>query len=199
MKYIKSYKLHNISERRVSWSISELENYLKLLHIEFTQLSYLGCGDFGEAYSLGNDKVVKITTSRSEYDIALQLLNKKLPGLIKFYEAKPIGNNFRYLLIGDEVDTDYSIGDDLYRVELILSTQGLSIEDIGNFDERDYDNSEGDLDSHIVKFMDELDTIFRSCRNLDIRQPDINYGNLGYDKNGVLTAFDLHDKKAIYN
>lgn len=190
-----------LMEGRVHWSEDEILKYLKLNNIPFNKVSYIGSGEFGNAYWLGNGKVLKITTSESEYEIASQILNKKLPGLVTFYFAATIGNNFRYALVMDEVDTDSSIEDDFSRVEMILSTQGLGIsyEGLTYFNEDDYDQSEGELDTKIEKFMWELRNIFKSCHEIGIRIPDINYGNLGYNNAGVLTAFDLHDRAKTPN
>ena len=190
---IRIKKLMHINEARFKANEDDIVKYLKLNLIEFNKVSWLGEGEYGNAYSLGNGKVLKMTSSIREYEIASEIIGKKLPGIVRFYFAKEVGSRL-FALIMDELETDSSIADDMYRTELILTTQGLSIEEIGNFDEREYDGSEGDLDPGIVKYMDELDTIFRSCRNLGMRIPDINYGNLGYDNNGVLTAFDIHDK-----
>jgi hypothetical protein len=80
---------------------------------------------------------------------------------------------------------------------MILTTQGLDVSQIGNFDEEEYDGSEGDLDPKIQKFMNDLYIIYRSCQQLGIRVPDLNYGNLGYDKSGNLTLFDVSDRAAM--
>ena len=101
----------------------------------------------------------------------------------------------------DELDTDSSIDDNLSRVEMILTTQdlGLSYEGLTYFDYDEYDNSEGNLDPEIINFMKELRRIYISCHQIGIVVPDVNYGNLGYDKSGVLTLFDVQDRKAMGN
>lgn len=195
-------KMRNIitlTEGRIRLGEDEIKQYLKLNNIPFNKVSYIGSGEYGDAYWLGNNTVLKITTSKSEYDIASEIINKKIPGLVTFYYAKPIGNNFRYAIVMDEVDTDSSIEDMFSRVEMILTTQGLDISQTGSFDEEEYDGSEGELDEETLKFMDDLATIYRSCTQLGIRVPDVNYGNLGYDSTGHLKLFDVQDRAAMRN
>jgi hypothetical protein len=179
------------------------ENLIRFLTgkgIEYNNISYLGSGEYGTAYSLGNGRAFKITNSDNEFEIAGQLLNKKMPGIVQYYDRGWFSEKLtKYYIVMDELEIDSSIEDHFYRVELILTTQGLDLSEIGNFDEESYDGSEGELEPEIIKFMDEIDTIYRSCRNLGIRVPDINYGNLGYDIAGILTAFDLQDKAAMRN
>lgn len=177
----------------------QLENFLQDNEIEFNSINWLGSGEYGNAYSLGNGMVLKITNSPSEFEIAGQLWHKNIPGLVQVYERgwyreeKPV----LYYIVMEELDTDSSIEDMFSRVELILSTQGLDISQTSSFDEDEYDGSEGELDPNTVKFMDGLDTIYRSCSSLGIRVPDVNYGNLGYDASGNLTLFDVQDRAAM--
>lgn len=194
-------KMKNLISIMEGINQDQLETFLRNEDIEFNNISYLGEGEYGVAYSLGNGKVFKITTSENERDIASQIKGKKYPGLVMIYDWGWYDDNKpnRYYIVMDELDTDSSIEDKLYRTELILSTQGLDISQIGNFDDDSYDGSEGELDSDILKFMNELNTIYRSCYNIGISAPDINYGNLGYDNSGVLTAFDLQDRAAMRN
>lgn len=179
----------------------QLENFLRDNEIEFNSINWLGSGEYGNAYSLGNGKVFKITNSQSEFEIAGQLWGKNIPGLVQIFERgwyredKPV----LYYILMEELDTDSSIEDMFSRVEMILTTQGLDISQTGSFDEEEYDGSEGELDEETLKFMDDLATIYRSCTQLGIRVPDVNYGNLGYDSTGNLKLFDVQDRAAMRN
>lgn len=194
-------KMQNIITLMEGTNWDQLENFLRDEQIEFSSINWLGSGEYGNAYSLGNGKVLKITNSESEFEIAGQILNKKIPGLVEIYDRgwyqdeKPK----LYYILMQELDTDSSIEDMFSRVEMILTTQGLDISQTGNFDEDEYDGSEGELNAETIKFMDDLDTIYRSCRNLGIAVPDVNYGNLGYDNSGNLTLFDIQDRAAMRN
>jgi len=179
----------------------DLISFLQDEEIEFNSVDWIGQGEYGNAYSLGNGKVLKITNSENEFDLARQVKNQPLPGLVKIYtwgwyrDEKPK----LYYIVMDELDTDSSIEDMFQRVEMILTTQGLDISQTGSFDEDEYDGSEGSLDPETIKFMDDLATIYRSCSQLGIRAPDVNYGNLGYDNAGNLTLFDIQDRAAMRN
>lgn len=179
----------------------QLENFLRNNEIEFSSIDWLGSGEYGNAYSLGNGKVFKITNSDSEFEIAGQILNKNISGFVRVFdrgwyrEEKPK----QYYIVMEELDTDSSIEDMFSRVEMILTTQGLDISQTGSFDEDEYDGSEGDLDEETLRFMDDLGTIYRSCAQLGIRVPDVNYGNLGYDSTRHLKLFDIQDRSAMRN
>jgi len=177
----------------------KLEKFLNDEGIEYNSIDWLGSGEYGNAYSLGNGNVLKITNSPSEFELAGQIKGKNLPGIVKIYdwgwykEEKPT----LYYIVMEELNTDSSIEDLFQRTEMILTTQGLDVSQIGNFDEEEYDGSEGDSDPKIQKFMNDLYIIYRSCQQLGIRVPDVNYGNLGYDKSGNLTLFDVSDRAAM--
>jgi len=179
----------------------DLITFLRDEGIEFNSVDWIGQGEYGNAYSLGNGTVLKITNSENEFYLASQVKNHQLPGLVKIYtrgwyrDEKPK----LYYIVMEELDTDSSIEDIFQTVEMILTTQGLDISQTGSFDEDEYDGSEGPLTPETIKFMDDLATIYRSCTQLGIRTPDVNYGNLGYDKSGNLTLFDIQDRAAMRN
>ena len=180
----------------------ELKAFLTKEGIEFNSVDWIGSGEYGNAYSLGNGKVFKITTSENEFHVGSGLVGKNYPGLVQYYgygwySDKPK----KYYLIMEELDVDSSIDDDLSRIEMILTTQGLglSYEGLTYFDEDEYDGSEGELDPDIQKFMEQLRQIYISCQRIGVAVPDVNYGNLGYDKSGNLTLFDIQDRTAMRN
>jgi hypothetical protein len=166
--------------------------YLKN-NIDPEKLSYLGKGDYGTAYSIDNTgKVLKITSSYSEYEIAKQLIGKsnEYDGFVEFYDAAEI--NGKYYIIGEEVEEDSRIEDLYYDLSNMLETQGLPMQYLEYFDKDAY---EGTWDSEMEHFMGEISTINRSYRMLGIEASDLTPENLGRDKDGNLKAFDIEDRR----
>jgi len=79
-------------------------------------------------------------------------------------------------------------------VQNLLEQQGLPIQYLGNLDEDDLNPEDKMLYQELSNFINGLENINRAYRNLGIEASDISPDNLGYDKNGVLKAFDIDDK-----
>ena len=167
------------------------EEFFKQNNINPEELSYMGSGDFGEAHSIGDDRVLKITRSKSEFDFAKELVGKDVPaldGFVNFYAASIVDN--QYYIIMEELEEESDI-EDLYwwRVEELLSEEGLPIQYLHMLD-----TDELDLDEDILKFISDIEDVNHSYRYLGIEASDIKPDNLGVDKNGKVKAFDIDDR-----
>jgi hypothetical protein len=159
--------------------------------IDFDNIFFLGKGDFGKAYSIENNMVLKLTNSKKEYEIANEILNSN-SNLYKnaFAHIYETGKHDRYYyIIMEELDTDSNIENLYYELEEILNEQGLPIQHVNYLE---YD--ENDISEDLQKFINEIGYINRAYNNLGIYASDIKYDNLGYDKEGNLKAFDIDDK-----
>ena len=67
-----------------------LEQFYEENNINEDDLSYLGKGDFGTAYSIGDGRVLKKTNSKTEFEIAKQLENEQLEKDIIELQNDPI-------------------------------------------------------------------------------------------------------------
>ena len=77
------------------------EEFFKQNNIDPEELSYMGSGDFGEAHSIGDGRVLKITKSKSEFDFAKQLAGKDIPalnGFVNFYVANIVDNQYYIIM-----------------------------------------------------------------------------------------------------
>jgi len=170
--------------------VNAAEAFYAQNNINPDNLSYLGSGDFGEAYSTGDGRVVKTTGSKSEFEIAKQLENNPAPVLnafAKIYKTATIGRDMVILM--EELYEDSNIENLYYELEEYLSEQGLPIQYLGNLD-----TDEIELSDEMITFMDEIDDINRAYRYLGIEASDIKPDNMGRDKTGRLKAFDIEDK-----
>ena len=166
------------------------EEFFKQNNINPEELSYMGSGDFGEAHSIGDDRVLKITRSKSEFDFAKELVGKDVPaldGFVNFYAASIVDN--QYYIIMEELEEDSDIEDLYYQVEELLNNEGLPIQYLHMLD-----TDELDLDEDILKFISDMEDVNHSYRILGVEASDIKPDNLGVDKNGKVKAFDIDDR-----
>lgn len=160
-------------------------------NIDPDELSYLGRGDFGEAYSIGDGRVLKKTSSKNEFNLAKEMEGKNIPALdslAKIYKTDIV--NGKMLIILEELIEDSNIEDLFYELESLLDEQGLPVQYI---DHLDTDGIE--ISKELQSFMGGLDGVIRAYRYLGVEASDIRPENMGYSVDGKLKAFDVDDKK----
>lgn len=181
------------SKRNVIINDESQEVYALSIGINPNDLHYLGEGEFGEAYSTESGKVIKITSSANEAEIAKNLIGKK-GDHAEIYDVKKVDDMF--VIYQEELDTDSEIEDNLQSVQNILSEQGLPIQYLDNIDYEELSQESKDEYDRLSSFISDLEDINRLYRNLGIEASDLQSDNLGYDENGKLKAFDLQDKSS---
>lgn len=202
MSYIQRVKLlaalQKVTSRYYISAEDALTHFYTKNHIDPEEMSWLGSGSFGEAYDIGHGKVLKKTTSRSEYKLAQEIKKDKPFAFATVFDVAEINKDF-YIVV-EKLETDSDIEDLFVRVLSMLETQGLPIPYIGSFDDDDYiasggdEVSDGKISQDVVDFMNELVDVARCYRSLGIEASDISSENLGRDHTGKLKAFDIDDK-----
>lgn len=160
-------------------------------NIDPNDLSYLGKGEFGVAYSIGDGRVLKLTRSKKEFEIAQELEKTNLKLLIKSF-AKVYKTDIvdgQMLIILEELEEDSNIENLFYKLYSYLEEQGLHITYIHNLDK-----DEIEISDELTDFISDLEDIVLAYHHLGIIAPDISPENLGYSKEGILKAFDIDDK-----
>ena len=160
--------------------------------IDLDAVSYLGEGDFGTAYSIGNNKVLKITTSKREFEIARDLVGKDIPAFAKVYLAEPF-TSFEYKIILEEVNIEADIDYCFYEVLDLLRKQGLDLQYLCCFDIDEYEEEFEEIPDDIKAFIAELEEVVRCYKHLGLQRFDIHADNLGRGIDGTLKAFDLDE------
>lgn len=188
-KMITNFKYFNkIYESR---KYKQMEDFFKRNNIIEDDLAYLGRGDFGTAYAIDDERVLKISSSKAEFEAAKEILQKndKLEHIAKIYDVEEIPENSyrgKYFIIVElleqEGDLEYKL-DDLYE----YNPDGLMGVDYIDTDEIE--------DEDMVDFINQIRNIMYECRLIGVFYPDISPDNLGYNKEGVLKAFDVQNKK----
>ena len=160
-------------------------------NIDPENLSYLGKGDFGEAYSTGDGRVLKLTNSKSEFNLANEIINNNAEvlrnGFANIYKTEIV--DYYMLILMEELDEDSHIEDLYYELQNYLEEQNLPIQYL-NYLETD----ELELSDELISFIDDVDDIIRAYRYLGVEASDIKPDNMGRDKNNKIKAFDIDDK-----
>jgi hypothetical protein len=190
-----SKEIRNIIDKVRNFTINESEKTLEDFYVENNidpeELSYLGKGDFGTAYSTGDGRVLKRTTSKSEFKLATEMEQSDDPVLnsfVKIYKTEIVKGEM--YILQEELIEDSHIEDLYYELESYLNDQGLPIQYLDHLDTDDLDISD-----ELQKFMDDIDDINRAYRYLGIEASDIRPENLGYSQDGKLKAFDIDDRQ----
>ncbi len=181
-------RIKNIKTFESNNTTSELLNFYTSNNINPDNLSYLGKGDFGEAYSIGDGRVLKKTRSKSEFNIAKELINKEYVGFAKIYHTAIIEGNMYIIL--EELEEDSSIEDMYYQLLDYLSVDNIPIQYLHMLD-----TDELDLDDNMLKYISDIEDINHSYRMLGIEASDLRPENLGRDSKGKIKAFDIEDKQ----
>ena len=190
-----SKEIRNIIDKVRNFTINESEKTLEDFYVENNidpeELSYLGKGDFGTAYSTGDGRVLKRTTSKSEFKLATEMEQSDTPVLnsfVKIYKTEIVKGEM--YILQEELIEDSHIEDLYSELQSYLDDQGLPIQYLDHLDTDDLDISD-----ELQKFMDDIDDINRAYRYLGIEASDIRPENLGYSQDGKLKAFDIDDKQ----
>ena len=172
-------------------NVKTIDDFYAENNINPDDLSYLGSGDFGEAYSIGDGRVLKKTSSKNEFNLAKQMEGKDIPvlnSIAKIYKTDNVNNQM--LIILEELEEDSHVEDLYYELQNYLDEQGLPIQYIDNLD-----TDEMEISDELQSFMNDLDDIIRAYRYLGVEASDIRPENMGYSKDGKLKAFDIDDKQ----
>ena len=188
-------RINNKMQILIESQVMLIDEFYRIHNIDSEELSYLGSGDFGEAYSTGDGRVVKFTNSKTEFDIAKELIGKSkiLSSIVEIFDVKMTSKGMT--ILQEEVTEDSSIEDLFYSLQELLDSQGLPIQYLGHFDVDDYEQEYGEISEEIKDFMNAIENINRDYRYLGIEASDIKPDNMGYDNEGNLKAFDIDDKR----
>ena len=141
------------------------------------------------AASFVDGRVLKVTKSGAEYEIAKRLIGSKYDGIVEYFAAEKVGGS--YYLLMEELDP---IDDDEFNEAVgMLASQELPITYLDHFDEDEYEESHGKAPD--MSFLNELWEVLFDLRKAGIgERADIRADNLGRDSSGKLKAFDVMER-----
>lgn len=142
--------------------------------------SYLDSGNNGSAYTLKGNKVLKITTDKTEFLVATKLKGKKLNRVSEIYNTYKINNLDVYIIVLELLEP---LPEDLFLI--IEEYNGTNIKN---------------KTSHKFDWLrNELNEIINELKSSGISNPtDVDWWmNMGI-KNGKLSVFDVGDTTIDY-
>ena len=183
----------------------------------YGQPRYIGSGNFGVAYDIGDDKILKITKDKTEAVENLKLMNKQLKYIAQPYEVYKVNSTSgdetipeTYVIILEKLDTDPSIIRNFERLDYVFkSFFKITIPDAIEFYLgwwRDPVVSKEKIDRYLKKnpqdaeFFYGLIRIAEELQQYGVESIDfVNKENLGYKKSGALGFFDVGFGNALQN
>ena len=187
---------------------TEIFNKLKN-YIDIPQMTYIGSGEYGDAYDIGNDRVLKFTTDKSEMNESLSIKGKYFKHIADIYDvfkitSKSNENKELYVIVLEKLDTKINefekhfdrleyIFENVFSVnfykffENYMFSHGLMFKSKKPLIDKYMSKNLND-----EKFFYGLISIANELKNNNIDTDDfLNPSNLGYKKTGLLGFFDL--------
>jgi len=168
---------------------------------------YIGAGDFGVAYDIGNDRVLKVTSDKSEAIENLKLIGKDLNYIAEPYSVQSITSKTTdipetYTIILEKLKTDHGkIGRQMIRINYVFKEIfGVEFPDVIDHYIYGYNIGvdEESIENYLSKnpedekfFYDILHIGEEALKNGIQSMDYLNYNNLGYKKNGDLGFYDV--------
>lgn len=177
-----------------------VEEFYSENNIDPDELSYLGKGDFGTAYSIGDGRVLKITTSKNEFKIAQQLVNTDSP-LFKNAFAHVYATDLvagKMFIIVEELQEDSDIENMWYEMDELLNAVGLPVQYLSHMDPDNLEEMGYTISDELQNFMNSVEYVVKAYHALGIEASDVKPDNLGIDASGNIKGFDIDDKARGY-
>ena len=177
-------------------SLDKVANYYSNKIFNQDVDGYVGSGEFGSAYYVPEDKILKITTSKDEAGIANSIKGKQLSNIVEVYDVKIVKDEKGYpyyAILMEKLDTDSEIEDLFYQMMGIVSEQGYDINHTHMIDFDDLEEEGYDYEDDLKTFVDQFNDVVWQNQKMGIQNRDYQPGNLGYKSNGNLASFDMMD------
>jgi len=188
------YKKAQVEDQE-DYSLYPEKEYARSIGLDPDSLMYLGKGDNGEAFDAGNGRVIKVTSSSNEIEIAKKLLGKSGAHAM-IYDIQQVGSSF--VIYQEMLQMDSSIEYNYYQLQDLLGQQGLPMQYLGHLDEDELSPEDKLIYNGLSDFITGIENINREYRYLGIEASDIQPDNIGYDAQGNLKAFDMDDKGGMW-
>lgn len=190
--------------------LEDLESEFDWVVMEFSKKTpykvtkFIGSGEHGDAYLTEDDKVVKITTDKSEYDESRKLLNTRPTHLPIIYDCfsveskrliRPLwiivlehlehNRNEQEFLFGRlesafEYDLDLNLMDELFSYQVDHKTTDEMIDLLNHLN----------ISDEVVYYYDQIIAMIDEMKKYGIKSIDYGPNNLGF-RGDTLVFFDL--------
>lgn len=206
--WLDSQEKKNLNEEYYLDDENSLELALKLQKkLKLKELNLIGYGNNGFAYSIGDNKVMKITSDLSEYAEAMIIKGKKNKHLADVYAVYKLTGKYKNIavIIVEKLAIDIKNIEILEEELYSIFNENFSNE-FGYLSELLHEYQRGMVPSHkidivkkklyslldedVVRFAEQLFDLVGELRKNSMTTSDYSSNNLGYKKNGDLAYFD---------
>lgn len=155
--------------------------------------SWLGSGDIGDAYSVGDDMVIKITNSQEEFICAHHLLDEDNDYIANIQDMRiyPDGS---FAILMEKVDTD-GVEDLFYELLSVIEEKDLDFYCASDEDAQHMSEEVFKMWNDILSGIREL----RMSGYTDGYSLDIKGDNMGKNSKGNYCLFDQMNKNNLFN
>jgi hypothetical protein len=177
------------------------------------KVKYLNSGSFGMAFAI-DDKVIKLTSSKSEALVAKKLIPEKIPHCINYYNVVYMKRYRIYAILMDRADK--LTRNEKIVIDILCNLGGdfgkNALGGFGKYSKKNNAHTLGDVnlkeeiqlyqretgkkvnisDKEIKKIFNDYIKMRISLENNGISTQDIHEGNVGYFK-GKMVHFDIMD------
>lgn len=207
MKFVKLFEEYKISKSKkifkhkdkggVSSTIGELtnkkttnalediiESLVKRFNIK-GKVKYINSGTFGMAFVI-KDKVIKLTSNKSEANIAKGLIGENIPNCVKYYDIIYLSDYKIWAILMDKAEKlskqEKSV------VEILTSSFAYTLSDFNKVKDKMSDIKISD--DKLKKLWEDYMQMYSSLNDNNISLNDLHEDNIGY-LNGTMVHFDI--------
>jgi len=185
----------NIKDKSSSYPIDILGDVLKSVTKRFglkSKVKYMNSGSFGMAFVVGDDKIVKLTSSKSEAMVAKFLVGKKIDHCVNYYDIVYIKEYSIYAILMDKAE---KLSPEEKKIVKYLSGSAIYMNDFKrlkkDLDERGSFLSKKEIsESKLKRIYDDFREMYISLKKNKISITDLHENNIGY-VNNKMVHFDI--------
>jgi hypothetical protein len=190
----------NITDKSSSYPIDILGDVLKSVTKRFglkSKVKYMNSGSFGMAFVVGDDKIVKLTSSKSEAMVAKFLVGKKIDHCVNYYDIVYIKEYSIYAILMDRAE---KLSEKEKYVVSLLSGSAIYMNDLHRLEKKvrkdDFEimgnnkNHKPISESKLKRVYDDFREMYISLKKNKISITDLHENNIGY-VNNKMVHFDI--------
>jgi hypothetical protein len=195
-KRLKPFRPYGVKAINVSGI--ELNDICQKLKIN-EKASFISSGSFGNAYSIGDDRVLKITSDKREAKTAWDLIKANNPSIVKYsgvwrYQLR---DGMAWVVLMEKVEPLQSyIKNNLFRDRYMVELTDDAL-DLAYFNWNEISHAEfiSEIEKKWIlngsgkKIVNCIWDCYKSLKSFSIL--DFHKGNLGFTKDGRLVLFDV--------
>ena len=204
MEHIQSFERYSVQQISEPAKKQEIVDYLKS-KLGFTNFSYLSSGMNGIAFLIDSNKVLKVTTDRSEAVECSKIKGKKMKHLADIYNVFALKGEYEglFVIVLEYLRISPAIKDGYKSIKKIFSKHfnyryGRLSEFLDEYSHKMVKPEELQIvcskiaESGLDDFFNQLLQIVNELKAYSISSIDYtNFNNLGYKPDGSLAYFDM--------